>query len=169
VTTLVRYAERADTGSALATLNEAVSWLAATGQPLWQNTLFTASYVEDAIARGSACVGTHEGSTIAFMLLEEADTLFWPEDKLGDALYLHKLCIRRSHAGGKLSSAMLSWAADEAVRRGKPALKLDCACRPKLMNLYEEFGFLRHDENTYTANGFTVYRYWLRTHPHSTH
>lgn len=102
----------------------------------------------DIVARADAgeLVLARDGQTaIACMYLQDSDARFWPEARDGEALYVHRLAVRRSHGGRGVSRALLDWAASEARRMGRPFIRLDTEMRPALLALYENAGFRRVD------------------------
>lgn len=138
----------ADLEGASAILLEAAGWLVERGVPLWEPALLTPERLTPAFRRGEVFLARDGHGVLAgTFLLQEADELFWPEDPPGDALYLHKLAVRRSAAGTGFAAAMLQWACGEAARRGRRFLRLDCdANRLALCSFYEGAGFRAVDE-----------------------
>jgi hypothetical protein len=53
------------------------------------------------------------------MMFLPADLDFWPDVPPDEAMFIHRLAIRRSHAGGALSSAMLDWAVEQTRKSGR--------------------------------------------------
>lgn len=95
------------------------------------------------------------------MRLQVHDPLFWPEDRRGEALYLHRLAVRRRYAGGAVSKALLGSAVNEAKTSGRKYVRLDTvADRPKLRAVYERFGFALHSYRN--VGPYYVARYQLR-------
>jgi GNAT superfamily N-acetyltransferase len=89
------------------------------------------------------------------------DELFWPEAGAGEALYVHRLAVRRRHAGGTVSQGILDFARGEARAAGCGLLRLDTdAFRPRLRGVYESYGFVYRDERV--VGPHTVARYELR-------
>lgn len=68
-----------------------------------------------------------DGIPVATMILQEEDDVFWPSAPKGESLFFHKLSVRRQFAGTGLAAEMVHWAKQEAKRRGKNFLRLDCA------------------------------------------
>jgi len=67
-----------------------------------------------------------KGETAAIFSLQSSGLLMWPEqvdDK--DALYVHKVCVRRDHVGTGLPDAIFAF----CKAKGKSFLRLDCADR----------------------------------------
>ncbi|MDT1877109.1 GNAT family N-acetyltransferase, partial [Acinetobacter baumannii] len=57
--------------------------------------------------------------------------------------YLHKLAVRRTHAGRGVSSALIEACRHAARTQGCAKLRLDC--HPNLRGLYERLGFTHVD------------------------
>jgi hypothetical protein len=90
--------------------------------------------------------------------LTAGDPQYWPEAIDGEAMYVHRLAVRRASAGGLISAALLRWCGAQARVLGCHYLRLDCdAGRPRLRRVYENFGFEFHSERLVGA--FTVARY----------
>jgi GNAT superfamily N-acetyltransferase len=90
------------------------------------------------------------------------DPEFWPDAEPGQAVYLHRLAVRRRYAGGELSTSMLNWIVARARELGRQYVRLDCAAdRPALRRVYERFGFRLYDERNMGA--FVVARYQIDT------
>ena len=88
------------------------------------------------------------------------DELFWPEAARGEALYVHRLAVRRRHAGGLVSRAILDFARAEARTAGCRFVRLDTdAFRPRLRAVYESYGFVFRDERV--VGPHTVARYQI--------
>jgi GNAT superfamily N-acetyltransferase len=123
-----RLATPADTGTVVELWNEASAWLKAKGSDQWQYSV-RIDNIERTIAAKSLWLfdDPESGDTIATVTLDEdADDRLWsPADCPADALYLHRLVVRRSAAGQELGAKILEWAADLARSRGKTLLRLD--------------------------------------------
>jgi ribosomal protein S18 acetylase RimI-like enzyme len=60
----------------------------------------------------------------------------------GDALYLHKLVVARTHARRGLAHRILSWCEHDARSRGVPRIRLDCwDGNERLRSLYRAEGY----------------------------
>ena len=141
-----------------AVLSEAASWLIARGEGLWRMEDVTPDAVNRDVAAGAyyaAWVGDEAAGVLRFQL---EDPQFWPDATTGEAVYLHRFAVRRRHAGGIVSKALLSWTVQQAKELGRSAVRLDCALeRPKLRGVYEKFGFRFHSERD--MGRFRVARY----------
>ncbi len=126
---------------ALDIMREAASWLIDLGQPLWLLDDLTEGHILADITQDDVYVGWTGGKSAAAMILQWQDPVFWP-DAQDDSAFIHKLSVRRRFAGTGSACKMVGWAAEEARRRGKQFLRLDCAGdRPKLCAFYCGLGF----------------------------
>ena len=105
---------------------EAAEWLASHGYDQWQYPVKMHN-IEAAVAGQNCWLVEDGGKAIGTVTLDEhADPSLWlPGDKPADALYLHRLVVRRENTGGHLGSAIIDWASQRAARLGKAWLRLD--------------------------------------------
>jgi GNAT superfamily N-acetyltransferase len=143
--TIIRPAAVEETEVVSSVLTEAAEWLERRGEPLWAREELTASSIRSEVAAGIWVLALSSHDVIGVARLTPEDPRYWPDAAHGDALYLHRLAVRRSHAGGKVSRAILDWASDQAELAGRRYLRLDCrADRPRLRAVYERSGFVFH-------------------------
>lgn len=129
MTLVIRLAERDDAEHVIALVTEAAAWLAERGSDQWQYP----SGVHDRVIRKDIdrgevwIVQDDDGHTVATATLNQrADPEFWTDsDQPDEALYVHRMAVRRSHAGQEIGSAILDWAGRRAVSDGKKLLRLD--------------------------------------------
>lgn len=137
--------EQAQLASAI--LTEAAQWLERRGIPLWSGQEISVERLRPIAERGELYLAFADGDAAGTMILQENDTLFWPDEPAGESLFLHKLAIRRAVAGRGVAASLVAGAAEEARRRGKRYLRLDCdASRPPLHAFYQGAGFTLHSE-----------------------
>jgi GNAT superfamily N-acetyltransferase len=77
---------------------------------------------------------------------DPAGRYVWPRPKRRqEALYVHRVIVRRSHAGLGLGAALFDWASQAALRQiGTPRLRVDVwATNRDLHNYYRRRGFRR--------------------------
>ena len=75
------------------------------------------------------------------MRLQRLDPLYWPRAEIGEALYLHKLAVRREAAGQGWPADLVKFALFEAASRGRTELRLDTTEDGPLPSLYRALGF----------------------------
>ena len=139
-----------------AILTEAAAWLERAGMPLWQEEEVTPGRVAADVAAGLFFVAWRLGEPVGTVRFQLEDRVVWP-DAFGreEAVYMHRLAVRRAYAGTGVSTALMRWAADRGRCLDRAFLRLDCpAARPRLRAVYESFGFLHHSDRQ-------VGPYWL--------
>jgi GNAT superfamily N-acetyltransferase len=139
-------------------LLEAARWLGGRGIPLWRDDDLAPGTIRADVETGLYHIAWCEGDPAGTFRYQLDDPVCWPDAAAGDAAYVHRLAVRRQYAGGRLSGAMLQWAADQTRRLGCRLLRLDCdASRPSLRAIYERFGFRYHSDAH--AGPFVIARY----------
>lgn len=124
-------------------LSEAAEWIrASTGIDQWPER-FPRPFVADLVDEGDVFVALDAEQLVATLCLQWADPVFWP-DADEEALYVHRLVVKRSHAGRGIGEQLLVWAAELAAGTGRSFLRLDCMTENTgLRRYYETLGF-RH-------------------------
>jgi len=78
------------------------------------------------------------------------DQMLWEDlvDDWSDAVYLHRLVVKREYKGYGLGPKALTFAEQEGLRKGKHYLRLDCMADNKLLKAYyrEKAGFKEFDD-----------------------
>lgn len=157
---VIRPARGDDTRALVDILSEALKWV----EQLDGTIMWVEGELEEPRVRAEAgmfVVAESDGRIVGAIRFQLDDPLFWPDIDGGDSAFVHRLAVRRSHAGQGVSTALLQWAVDRARALGKRYLRLDCdADRPRLRALYERFGFRLHSYRQVGA--YYVSRYELQ-------
>ena len=148
-----------------ALIREAARWLTAQGKPLWGPNETSLDELERVAHAGELVMGRIGSDAAACMYLHDEDRLFWPQDKPGEAFYVHRLAVARKYAGRGFAHAMLGWAEDEVRARKRDFLRLDCEPRVKLLALYASAGFTRIDSSPIQVREHFVVRHEKRATP----
>jgi GNAT superfamily N-acetyltransferase len=158
----IRQATGNDAPALAATLIEAADWVRRLdGTVMWVEGELEEHRVRAEAEAGMFVVAEAEGEIIGAIRFQLDDQLFWPDIDGRDSAFVHRLAVRRSHAGQGVSSALLQWSVDRARELGKRYLRLDCdADRTRLRELYEGFGFKLHSYRQVGA--YYVTRYELQ-------
>ena len=133
-----------EAGAVARVLQEAARWITTWRSQLWDPALLGEDFVAPFIARGEMLTLRTGGEIAGVMILQPEDPLFWPDRPPGEAAYVHKLAVRRAHAGQGLAAALLDHAADMTRLQGRDRLRLDC--HPDLAGYYAGLGFRPVDE-----------------------
>jgi GNAT superfamily N-acetyltransferase len=141
-------------------LSEAALWIRELHEPLWELAQVSAAQVAPDCNAGYFHLAWSGQSALGTMRLTDEDPSFWPNAPPGEAIYIHRLAVRRAAAGGRVSTALLQHAIKVAKKRGAPFLRLDAeASRQTLRRVYEQFGFIYHSHRT--VRGVRVARYQM--------
>src|SRR5437879_5282141 len=90
------------------------------------------------MGEGFLYVGVVAAETVATVTLAWSDPPFWGDR--ADAAFVHRLAVRRSHAG--LGRLLMEWAERHAAERGRSFLCLDCLGQnARIRRYYEDLGF----------------------------
>jgi GNAT superfamily N-acetyltransferase len=153
-------AEKGEETVAAAIVQEAASWLAATGRAMWGPEDYTPEALRPAIEAGDLYLAKVDGEAVGVMILQWEDPYYWPDVPGGESAFVHRLAVKRSAAGKGVSHALLEWAKRSAREAGRKHLRLDCDPeRPRLCAFYESAGFVRHSVTT--IEGYSVVRYQM--------
>lgn len=136
-----------DLSTVVSVLAEAVAWLEQQNMPLWTADLISPERVSQDLAAGLFYLAVQEGEVVGVLMFQSEDLEFWSDIPPGESMFIHRLAVRRSFAGGSVSTAMMQWAVAQCQILGKQYLRLDCvADRPRLRSIYEKFGFQHHSD-----------------------
>ena len=127
-------------------LAEASKWVDALGEVMWDTGELAPERIAAEIAAGQFYLAIVEGDPAGAIRFQLEDMLFWPDlPDHGSSAFVHRLVVARRYKGQGISTALLRWAVEHARALGRTHLRLDCdKSRPKLMALYESFGFQFH-------------------------
>jgi len=136
----VRPAGPEDASTVAELLDEATRWVHELGYEHWPLP-FPRDELAAAIDRAEVFLVVEEGDAVATVTLLWEDPMYWGE-RPADAVYVHKLAVRRDHSGRGIGAAIVAWANAEAVDAGREFLRLDCLRdNPGIRDYYEQQGF----------------------------
>jgi GNAT superfamily N-acetyltransferase len=153
----MRPARGADIETVSSVLKEAARRLIDRQCPLWPLEQFEVPKLVSSIQAGDWHIALVGGASAGVVSLTFEDELFWPDIRPGESVFVHKLAVRDAFAGKGIAQALLSYAADLAIRKQKRFVRLDCAIRAKLCAVYEAAGFRKVDQRQISS--FIVNRY----------
>jgi len=146
MTIAIRQAQPCDAAIVEAILVEVSRWVDALGEVMWDTGELAPERITTEVAAGQFYLAIADGELAGAIRFQLEDTLFWPDlPPDHTSAFVHRLVVRRRYKGQGISTALLQWALDHARALGRSHLRLDCdKSRPKLMALYEGFGFQCH-------------------------
>lgn len=138
----VRRAQPSEVDVVLDLLAEASTWLRGKGIIQWP-VRFRRSLIEEGVRQGEVYVAVSEGEIVATITVVSSDPPFWGDRD--DALFVHRLAVRRSHAG--VGRELIEWIVGQTLQGGRSFVCLDCfSANERLRRYYEELGFRRVKE-----------------------
>lgn len=143
MTHLIRRAHPREAPTVAAMWTEAGQWLATIGSDQWQYPA-RAERIAASIAAGECWLVERAREPVATITLDGyADPDFWrSDDDPDDALYAHRMVVRRAAAGAGLGAALLDWAGARVELAGRRWLRLDAwRTNQRLRSYYEGQGF----------------------------
>jgi GNAT superfamily N-acetyltransferase len=138
---IIRYLRAGEVEQSLQVLRDAAGRMAAMGQHAWRIDRQFEAEQRRAACSNHLVGGFENGAMACTMRLQPLDPLYWPDARLGEALYLHKLGVRRESASLGWPAELVRFAIEEASLRGIPELRLDTLDEGPLPALYERLGF----------------------------
>jgi GNAT superfamily N-acetyltransferase len=126
---------------AVSILREAAAWALARGILVWRADELPEEDFRAAALSGELVMGFNDGLAVATMLLQSSDPIYWPEIAPNTSLFLHKIAVRRAHAGRGWLGRLIEFADQNALRLGIGWLRLDTLPGSPLRHLYEQHGF----------------------------
>jgi GNAT superfamily N-acetyltransferase len=126
---------------AVCILREAAAWALGRGILVWHTDELLEQDFRAAASLGELVMGFNDGQAVATMLLQSSDPIYWPEIAPSTSLFLHKIAVRRAHAGRGWLGRLIEFADQNARQRDIRWLRLDTLHGPALRHLYERHGF----------------------------
>ncbi|MCW1913889.1 GNAT family N-acetyltransferase [Luteolibacter sp. GHJ8] len=143
----IRQAAPGETGVVSGILQEAARWLVESGTPMWKDGELAPDRIAADVEAGLFYLAWAGSKAAGVFKMQPEDPLFWPDLPEGEALYLHRIAVRREFAGQGVMSSMIAFSRDATRQAGRRYLRLDCeAARPRLRAAYERLGFQTHSE-----------------------
>jgi hypothetical protein len=95
----VRVACSGDIDEVVRLMHDAAAWMSAKGTPAWDVARIDRTFAETFVLRSELLVASCSDGIVGCCTLSAEDPEFWPDALKGEAAYLHKLAVRRTHAG----------------------------------------------------------------------
>ena len=128
---------------AISIMREVAAWGREQGLRVWPQDWLTREELITQDARPEDfCVGTVDGREACAFILQRRDREYWPEAVEGEAVYLHKFCVRRAFAHQGMTGQVVERLREECACRGAKYIRLDTgADEPVVRDLYLAAGF----------------------------
>lgn len=157
----VRQATLDDLSTVSSILSEAALWLKQQNITLWEDKKTPPESICQDIQLGLFYTALCEDIAAGVVKFQTEDLVFRSDIPQESSAFIHRLAVRRSFAGGSVSTALMQWAVEQNRDLGKQFLRLDCAAdRRRLRTVYENFGFQHHSDRQ--VGSYFVARYEYR-------
>jgi GNAT superfamily N-acetyltransferase len=132
----------------LSIMREAAQWLINKGCPLWNLDDLTSEKMKNEDDE-YIVMWDKKGQSIATLLLNFEDRLFWSDIPPNTSGFIHKVSIRREYAGKGLAKHIIDYAIQECKQKGIESIRLDCDSeRRNLCDFYTSIGFYLKEVKT---------------------
>lgn len=156
----VRQAAPNDLSTVSSILLEATLWLQQQNKVLWEESDVSPDSLRKDTELGLFYIAFCGNTAAGVVKFQTEDLVFWLDVPQENSAFIHKLAVRRSFAGGSVSTAILQWAVKQSRDLGKQFLRLDCvADRSHLRLVYENFGFQHHSDRQFGIYFVSRYEY----------
>ncbi|MEN9520602.1 MAG: hypothetical protein RLZZ381_3190 [Cyanobacteriota bacterium] len=156
----VRQATPNDLSTVSTILLEATLWLKQQNMALWEENEVSPESIRQDTELGLFYIAFCGDIAAGVVKFQTEDLVFWSDIPQENSAFIHKLAVRRSFAGGSVSTAILQWAVKQSQDLGKQFLRLDCAAdRSHLRSVYENFGFQHHSDRQVEPYFVARYQY----------
>lgn len=135
------YSNQAD--EAILVMKEVAAWGRSRGFRVWKDEWLTREELitKDAQPENFYIGKVNENTACAF-ILQWKDSEYWPSAKQGEAVYLHKLCVRRTFAGKNMTKTVIEAIKKLCKANGIKYIRLDTALDEKIIRkIYLTIGF----------------------------
>ena len=156
----VRQATLTDLLTVSSILSEAALWLKQQNMALWEENEVSPESICQDVELGLFHIAFFEDVAAGVVKFQTEDLVFWSDVFQEDSAFIHRLAVRRSFAGGSVSTTLIQWAIERSRDLGKHFLRLDCAAdRSRLRLVYENFGFQHHSDRQVGSYFVSRYEY----------
>lgn len=128
---------------AISVMKEVAAWGRTQGFRVWLDEWLTKEeLLTDEAQPEHFCVGKIDGEIACAFILQDSDVGYWGARPEKEAVYLHKLCVRRTFAHQNMTEAVVKAIKEECRKRGVKYIRLDTGLDEKVVRkIYLKAGF----------------------------
>lgn len=147
---------------AISVMREVAKWGREKGFRVWLDEwLMPEELVTDEAKPENFCIGEIDGEIACAFILQRSDSVYWKDSSDVQAVYLHKLCVKREYAHRNMTKWVVEAIKDECRKKGIKYIRLDTGLDEKVVRkIYLNVGFKIVDIIDYD-NGRSVALYEL--------
>ena len=126
---------------AISVMKEVAKWGREQGYRVWLDEWLTPEeLLTDETKPENFCIGEVDGKTACAFILQDSDSNYWKSNV--QAVYLHKLCVRREYAHRNMTKKIIEAIKEECQTRGINCIRLDTGLDEKVVRkIYLNVGF----------------------------
>lgn len=128
---------------AIAVMKEVAKWGREQGYRVWPDEWLTPDELitEDAKPE-NFCIGKIDGKTACAFILQNSDSEYWKDSSNAEAVYLHKLCVKREYAHRNMAKLVVEAIKEECRKNDIKYIRLDTGLDEKVVRkIYLNAGF----------------------------
>lgn len=128
---------------AITVMKEVAAWGRAQGFRVWLDEWLTKEeLLTDEVQSEHFCIGKIDGETACAFILQDSDVGYWGVRPEKEAVYLHKLCVRRAFSHQNMTKIVVEAIKEECRKRGVKYIRLDTGLDEKVVRkIYLNAGF----------------------------
>ena len=128
---------------AIAVMREVAQWGREKGFRIWLDEWLTPEeLLADEVKPENFCIGTADGKTACAFILQRRDSEYWKDSSEVQAVYLHKLCVKREYAHRNMTRLVIEAIKEECRKNGIKYIRLDTGLDEKVVRkIYLNAGF----------------------------
>lgn len=145
---------------AISVMKEVAAWGRNQGFRVWLDEWLTQDELITEEARPeNFCIGKVNGKTACAFILQNRDVAYWGNTPANEAVYLHKLCVRREFAHRKMTESVVEAIKEDCRAKGIRYIRLDTGLDEKAVRkIYLNAGFIIVDILDYdNGNSMALY------------
>lgn len=128
---------------AIAVMKEVAQWGREQGFRVWLDEWLTPDeLITEEAKPENFCIGKIDGNIVCAFILQNSDSEYWKDSSDVQAVYLHKLCVKREYAHRNMTKAVAEAIKEECRKNGIKYVRLDTGLDEKVVRkIYLNAGF----------------------------
>ena len=128
---------------AISVMREVAKWGREQGFRVWLDEWLTPEeLITDEVKPENFCIGEIDGKIACAFILQRSDSDYWKDSSDVQAVYLHKLCVRRECAHRNMTKTVIEAIKEECQKNGIKYIRLDTGLDEKVVRkIYLNAGF----------------------------
>lgn len=128
---------------AIAVMREVAQWGREQGFRVWLDEWLTPDeLITEEAKPENFCIGKIDGNTACAFILQRSDADYWKDSSDAQAVYLHKLCVKREYAHRNMTKLVVEAIKEECRKNDIKYIRLDTGLDEKVVRkIYLNAGF----------------------------